>query len=137
MVDGPESRVEVEKVLCRLQEAVKEINTATNDRETRARIQRSWHLQDLLVLPDPVRRQSSTMNPVSSRSPANENDCRLQRLYHCDCWVMLLYAEYSLWLIKPITLKMTCAVNICCVYCSNPTFCLQDQKWEVINMTSS
>ena len=55
VIDGPEARAEVEKVLCRLQEAVKEINTATNDQETRARIQRSWHLQDLLVLPDSVR----------------------------------------------------------------------------------
>lgn len=55
VIDGPESRVEVEKVLCRLQEAVQEINTATNDPDTRARIQRSWRLQDLLVLPDAVR----------------------------------------------------------------------------------
>ena len=55
MIDGPDSRAEVEKVLYRLQEAVKEINTATNDQETRARIQRSWHLQDLLVVPDFVR----------------------------------------------------------------------------------
>ena len=54
VIDGPESHVEVEKALCRLREVIKEINKATNDPETRARIQRSWHLQDLLVLPDEV-----------------------------------------------------------------------------------
>ncbi|KAL8787962.1 MAG: hypothetical protein Q9195_007550 [Heterodermia aff. obscurata] len=52
VVDGPEARAEVEKVLCRLRETTQEINKATNDHQTRARIQRSWQLQDLLVSPD-------------------------------------------------------------------------------------
>ncbi|KAL8735333.1 MAG: hypothetical protein Q9166_000878 [cf. Caloplaca sp. 2 TL-2023] len=51
-VDNAESRAELSKVLWRLRETAEEINRATNDRETQARIQRSWHLQDLLILPD-------------------------------------------------------------------------------------
>ncbi|MCJ1469436.1 hypothetical protein MMC07_008069 [Pseudocyphellaria aurata] len=51
-IDDPESRTEVEKVSCRLRDTAYEINRATNDQETKARIQRSWRLQDLLILPD-------------------------------------------------------------------------------------
>ncbi|MCJ1426910.1 hypothetical protein MMC29_004813 [Sticta canariensis] len=51
-IDDPESRAEVEKVSCRLRDTAYEINRATNDQETKARIQRSWRLQDLLILPD-------------------------------------------------------------------------------------
>lgn len=54
VIDGPDSRMEVEKVLCRLKEMVKEINKATNDQKTRDRMQRSWYLQDLLNFPDSV-----------------------------------------------------------------------------------
>ncbi|KAL8909936.1 MAG: hypothetical protein Q9171_004757 [Xanthocarpia ochracea] len=51
-VDNAESRAELSKVLLRLRETAEEINRATNDRETQGRIQRSWYLQDLLILPD-------------------------------------------------------------------------------------
>jgi len=54
VIDCPESHGEVEKVLFRLRETAMEINQATNDQDARERIQRSWHLQDLLVFPDPV-----------------------------------------------------------------------------------
>ena len=54
VIDGPESRAEIEKVLCRLREMTQEINRATNDHRTRARIQRSWQLQDMLINPDSV-----------------------------------------------------------------------------------
>ncbi|KAL8993247.1 MAG: hypothetical protein Q9169_006485 [Polycauliona sp. 2 TL-2023] len=54
--DNAESRGELRKVLLQLRETAEEINQATNDREVQARIQRSWYLQDLLILPyaDPV-----------------------------------------------------------------------------------
>ncbi len=54
VIDGPDSRAEVAKVSCRLRETAFEINKATNDQVTRSRIQRSWYLQDLLILPDSV-----------------------------------------------------------------------------------
>ena len=41
-------------MLCRMRETTQEINKATNDPQTQARIQRSWRLQDLLVIPDVV-----------------------------------------------------------------------------------
>lgn len=53
-IDDDRSQTEVEKVLFRLREMAKEINTATNDEKTQARIQRSWHLQDLLAFPATV-----------------------------------------------------------------------------------
>ncbi|KAL8766511.1 MAG: hypothetical protein Q9209_006727 [Squamulea sp. 1 TL-2023] len=51
-VDNAASRAELSKILCRLRETAEEINRATNDRDAQARIQRSWLLQDLLVLPE-------------------------------------------------------------------------------------
>ena len=54
MADGQQFSADVEKVLFRLRETAKEINKATNDQQTQVKIQRSWHLQDLLVLPDSV-----------------------------------------------------------------------------------
>ncbi|KAL8680100.1 MAG: hypothetical protein Q9186_003684 [Xanthomendoza sp. 1 TL-2023] len=51
-IDSVESRAELNKVLWRLRETAEEINRATNDRVTQARIQRSWYLQDLLIIPD-------------------------------------------------------------------------------------
>lgn len=54
ITDGLESSSAIEKVLSRLRETAKEINKATNDEKTQARIQRSWHLQDLLVFPELV-----------------------------------------------------------------------------------
>jgi hypothetical protein len=54
VIDCPESNAEVEKALFRLRETAMEINRATNDEDTRERIQRSWHLQDLLVFADKV-----------------------------------------------------------------------------------
>ncbi|KAL8981066.1 MAG: hypothetical protein Q9205_004030, partial [Flavoplaca limonia] len=50
--DNAESRAELRGVLLQLLETTEEINQATNDREIQARIQRSWYLQDLLILPD-------------------------------------------------------------------------------------
>ena len=54
MADGQQSSEEIEKILFRLRETAKEINKATNDQQTQVKIQRLWHLQDLLVLPDSV-----------------------------------------------------------------------------------
>ncbi|KAL9615402.1 MAG: hypothetical protein Q9167_000230 [Letrouitia subvulpina] len=50
--DDPEARAEVDRSLTRLREIARSINKATNDRQTQARIQRTWHLQDILILPD-------------------------------------------------------------------------------------
>lgn len=49
--DSAETRAELSKLLSRLHEVTNEINKATNDRETQARIRRAWRLQDLLVPP--------------------------------------------------------------------------------------
>lgn len=74
MVDGPEARAEVEKVLCRLRETTQEINKATNDHQTRARIQRSWQLQDLLISPDSV--SAISMGPtIADQYLTFEADC--------------------------------------------------------------
>ncbi|MCJ1280970.1 hypothetical protein MMC26_000288 [Xylographa opegraphella] len=54
VIDCPESHAEIEKVLFRLRETAMEINKATNDEYARERIQRSWHLQDLLLFPNPI-----------------------------------------------------------------------------------
>ncbi|KAL8783323.1 MAG: hypothetical protein Q9213_004698 [Squamulea squamosa] len=51
-VDNAESRAELGKVVWRLRETAEEINRATNDQNARARVQRSWQLQDLLILPE-------------------------------------------------------------------------------------
>ncbi|KAL8673078.1 MAG: hypothetical protein Q9168_002501 [Polycauliona sp. 1 TL-2023] len=49
--DSAESRGELHRLLLQLRETAEDINQATNDREIQARIQRSWYLQDLLILP--------------------------------------------------------------------------------------
>ena len=54
MIDGPEARTELEKVLHRFRETISEIDKTTNDEQIKDRIQRSWHLQDLVVFPDIV-----------------------------------------------------------------------------------
>lgn len=54
VIDGPESKAEVEKVYLRLRETAQEINKATNDHQVQMKIQRSWRLQDLLVFPETV-----------------------------------------------------------------------------------
>ena len=51
-VDGPEARVELEKILFRFRETIREIDKTTNNEQARHRIQRSWHLQDLVAFPD-------------------------------------------------------------------------------------
>ncbi|KAL8748963.1 MAG: hypothetical protein Q9184_007004 [Pyrenodesmia sp. 2 TL-2023] len=50
--DNAELRAELSKLLGRLREVTKEVDKATSDRDTQVKIQRSWRLQDLLVLPD-------------------------------------------------------------------------------------
>ena len=64
MADGQQSSAEIEKALFRLRETAKEINRATNDQQTQIKIQRSWHLQDLLVLPDTVSLSTSLRPPI-------------------------------------------------------------------------
>ncbi|KAL8836616.1 MAG: hypothetical protein Q9170_002839 [Blastenia crenularia] len=50
--DDAGTRAELGKLLIRLREVTNELNRAANDRETQARIQRAWRLQDILVLPE-------------------------------------------------------------------------------------
>ncbi|KAI9817228.1 MAG: hypothetical protein M1827_001341 [Pycnora praestabilis] len=50
--DCPDSHAEIEKVLYRLREMTHEVNKATKDRKTRDRIEKTWLLQDRLVLQD-------------------------------------------------------------------------------------
>ncbi|KAL8797083.1 MAG: hypothetical protein Q9182_007264 [Xanthomendoza sp. 2 TL-2023] len=66
-IDGSEARAELNKVLWRLRETAEEVNRATNDRETQARIQRSWRLQDLLTIPDVTYLLLAIEQPGASR----------------------------------------------------------------------
>ncbi|KAI9682192.1 MAG: hypothetical protein M1817_000246 [Caeruleum heppii] len=49
--DGPEAHAKIEKVIYRLRETTREINKATDDPETRQRIEQTWLLQDKLIFP--------------------------------------------------------------------------------------
>ncbi|KAL8723191.1 MAG: hypothetical protein Q9225_000457 [Loekoesia sp. 1 TL-2023] len=71
--DDAETRAELSKLLSRLREVTNEINKATNDRETQARIQRAWRLQDLLVLPDVVSRSTPQSLERSFRSQPDKD----------------------------------------------------------------
>ncbi|KAI4176789.1 MAG: hypothetical protein LQ348_005943 [Seirophora lacunosa] len=59
--DDTETRAELSKLTGRLREITVEINKATNNHETQVKLQRSWRLQDLLILPD------VSTSPVSLR----------------------------------------------------------------------
>ncbi|KAL9015964.1 MAG: hypothetical protein Q9185_006662 [Variospora sp. 1 TL-2023] len=63
-IDDAGTRAELSKLTGRLREITIEINKATDDHETQAKLQRSWRLQDLLILPD-VKLQSTS--PASLR----------------------------------------------------------------------
>ena len=60
VIDDAGSKAEVEKTYFRLRETAQEINKATNDRQAQTKIQRSWHLQDLLVFSQTVSALSLT-----------------------------------------------------------------------------
>ena len=85
-------------MLCRLRETTQEINKATNDPQAQARIQRSWRLQDLLIIPDAVRILSGFLAVLMSDmltarlKPAAPSSLRL--MGHADlCGV--LYVAYQ------------------------------------------
>lgn len=52
--DCPESHFEIEKVLTRLRETTKQINRATDDPRMKATLEKTWLLQDRLLVPDQV-----------------------------------------------------------------------------------
>ena len=88
VADGQPFSAEIEKVLFRLRETAKEINKATNDQQTQIRIQRSWHLQDLLVLPDTVSLEYTT----SARYLLSLRLYSLHRLLRFELWVTFRFA---------------------------------------------
>ena len=95
-IDGQQFCAEIEKVLFRLRETAKEINKATNDQQTQIKIQRSWHLQDLLVLSDTVSLVATLCSQFST------NIMALQSLSPASIRVMghsslcgVLYAAYQ------------------------------------------
>lgn len=53
--DCPDSHMEIEKVLARLRETTAEINRATDDSRMKATMEKTWILQDRLMLTDQVR----------------------------------------------------------------------------------
>lgn len=53
--DCPSSHMAIDTTLTRLRETTSEINNATNDLETRARLEKTWVLRDRLVIPNQVR----------------------------------------------------------------------------------
>ena len=52
--DCPESHIEIEKVLSRLRETTAEINMATDDPRMKIIMEKTWLLQDRLLLSDQV-----------------------------------------------------------------------------------
>ena len=93
-IDDESSQKEVEKVLFRLREMAKEINTATNDEKTQARIQRSWHLQDLLVFPATVSAICYSFGIVLNDAVQNQSALSIRALGHASlCGV--LYVAYQ------------------------------------------
>jgi hypothetical protein len=52
--DCPDSHIEIDKVLTRLRETTGEINRATNDPRMKATMEKTWLLQDRLMLADQV-----------------------------------------------------------------------------------
>lgn len=52
--DCPDSHMEIENVLVRLRETTSEINRATNDPRMKATMEKTWILQDRLILADHV-----------------------------------------------------------------------------------
>ncbi|OBT96113.1 hypothetical protein VE01_06854 [Pseudogymnoascus verrucosus] len=59
--DCPESHMEIEKVLVRLREMTSEINKATEDPLMKPTMEKTWLLQDRLLIPDQVDPQSKTL----------------------------------------------------------------------------
>ena len=111
VIDCPESHAEVEKVLFRLRETAMEINKATNDEYAREKIQRSWHLQDLLIFPDPV----SIVHSFVQRLVHMLIQMYLPRLQlHSpyDLWVMLFSAVFFM---LHTNQSRVLPANICCV----------------------
>ncbi|KAL8965916.1 MAG: hypothetical protein Q9197_006264 [Variospora fuerteventurae] len=76
-IDDAGTRAELSKLTGRLREITIEINKATDDHETQAKLQRSWRLQDLLILPDVVSREAThslsypRLQKLQSTSPAS------------------------------------------------------------------
>ena len=93
-IDDERSQKEVEKVLFRLREMAKEINNATNDEKTQARIRRSWHLQDLLVFPAAVSAICYSFDSVLNDAIQNQSALSIRALGHASlCGV--LYVAYQ------------------------------------------
>ena len=93
-IDDEGSQKEVEKVLFRLREMAKEINTATNDEKTQARIQRSWHLQDLLAFPATVSAICYSFDRVLNDAMQSQSALSIRALGHASlCGV--LYVAYQ------------------------------------------
>ena len=95
-MDGQQCSAEIEKVLSRLRETAKEINKATNDQQTQIRIQRSWHLQDVLMLPDTVSLSTSLFLSIFAKLVAlqSPSPASLRTMGHFSlCGV--LYAAYQ------------------------------------------
>lgn len=93
-IDDETSERDVEKVLFRLREMAKEINTATNDEKTQARIQRSWHLQDLLAFPATVSARCYSHDTVLNDAIQSQSTHSLRALGHASlCGV--LYVAYQ------------------------------------------
>ncbi|KAH6689120.1 RSP protein [Plectosphaerella plurivora] len=63
--DDPNSHMEVESALLRLREATAEINRATNDTKMKDVLQKTWILQDRLVMPN-QRIDASSRNRIRS-----------------------------------------------------------------------
>ncbi|KAH8815214.1 hypothetical protein F5884DRAFT_871406 [Xylogone sp. PMI_703] len=52
--DCPDSHFVIQKTLTRLREAISEVNQAAADPQTKIRIEKSWLLQDRLIIPDEI-----------------------------------------------------------------------------------
>lgn len=69
--DCPNSYMEIESTLIRLREAAAEINKATDDDHVKTSLEKTWLLQERLVLPRHVRLFESTLQSISNSSSRN------------------------------------------------------------------
>lgn len=116
--DSVESHQELKKVLGDLQKAAERTNRAIDDRGAQARLQRSWRLQDLLVLPDVV--SSTKLYTVDAIIGGADSLFRPYHPHHFDCWANLSSAACCT---LPTSLDKTSVGITCTAYCFPHTFC--------------
>ena len=74
--DCPDSHIEIEKVLSRLRETTAEINKATDDPRMKMIMEKTWILQDRLLLSDQVCVKLHSYGLLQCSMPSIDNHTR-------------------------------------------------------------